>query len=135
MNTLITAALLALALPASANPDSKSPDDVASDQAKIDALKADIAKDTQDIKDDSKVIAADRAAVRTGFDKYHDAVKQFGGDSPQAPTAVAFVYTRCPVPQACPATVARLGALQERLRGKLARILAVTIDPDHDTVP
>ena len=58
-----------------------------------------------------------------------------GGDEPQLPTAVSFVYTRCPMPEACPATVLRLGALQEQLRGKPARILAVTIDPAHDDVP
>jgi protein SCO1/2 len=58
-----------------------------------------------------------------------------GGEEPQLPTAVAFVYTRCPMPQACPATVARLGALQAALAGKPARILAVTIDPDHDQLP
>ncbi len=58
-----------------------------------------------------------------------------GGEEPQPPTAVSFVYTRCPIPEACPATVARLGALQEQLRGKGARILAVTIDPAHDALP
>jgi protein SCO1 len=58
-----------------------------------------------------------------------------GGDVPQPPTALSFVYTRCPIPEACPATVARLGALQEALRGSSARILAVTIDPTHDHLP
>lgn len=58
-----------------------------------------------------------------------------GGEPAQLATAVTFVYTRCPMPEACPATVARLGALQEQIRGKPARILAVTIDAPHDQLP
>lgn len=48
-------------------------------------------------------------------------------------TAVTFLYTRCPLPELCPATVARLGALQEAVGGG-PRLLAVTLDPDHDTL-
>lgn len=48
--------------------------------------------------------------------------------------ALTFLYTRCPQPEFCPAMVARLQALQEALAGaEGARIVAVTLDPDHDT--
>jgi protein SCO1/2 len=47
-------------------------------------------------------------------------------------TAVAFLYTRCPLPEFCPALVARFQALQEQV-GTDARLVAVTIDPEHDT--
>jgi len=48
-------------------------------------------------------------------------------------TAVAFLYTTCPLPEFCPAVVTRLQGLQETVRGK-ARLLAVTIDPKGDTL-
>lgn len=48
------------------------------------------------------------------------------------PTLLAFLYTTCPDPSYCPATVARLRALQPELPGD-ARIVAVTIDPEVDT--
>lgn len=48
------------------------------------------------------------------------------------PTALTYVYTRCPLPEFCPATVAKFQALQGALKGR-ARLLAVTIDPAHDT--
>ncbi|MCO4747066.1 MAG: copper-binding protein [Proteobacteria bacterium] len=50
------------------------------------------------------------------------------------PTAVTFIYTRCPDPNFCPAIVSRMGGLQERI-GDKARILLVTIDPDYDHLP
>jgi len=46
-------------------------------------------------------------------------------------TIVTFLYTTCPLPEFCPATVARLQALQPEVPE--ARIVAVTIDPSHDT--
>ncbi len=47
---------------------------------------------------------------------------------------LTFVYTRCPVPEFCPAVVARLGAVERALGDAPGvRILAVTLDPDHDT--
>jgi protein SCO1/2 len=55
-----------------------------------------------------------------------------GDGSP--PTIVTFIYSRCPLPKACPAIVGRLLALQDQLRGKGARILAITIDPAHDSL-
>lgn len=47
-------------------------------------------------------------------------------------TVVTFLYTRCPLPEFCPATVSRLQALQAKV-GTDARLLAVTLDPAHDT--
>ena len=47
-------------------------------------------------------------------------------------TALAFVYTRCPMPEYCPATIARLQALQAQI-GPEQRILAITLDPEYDT--
>ncbi|MEZ4320132.1 MAG: SCO family protein [Myxococcota bacterium] len=49
------------------------------------------------------------------------------------PTLLTFVYTRCPDPSFCPAIAARLAALESQLVG--GRILTVTLDPDHDTLP
>lgn len=51
----------------------------------------------------------------------------------EAPTLVSFVYTRCPLPEFCPATVARLAAVQARLPAG-ARLLTVTLDPAFDTL-
>jgi protein SCO1/2 len=52
---------------------------------------------------------------------------------------VAFIYTRCPLPEYCPTIEARLGSLQQAIKGDPAlagtRILAVTLDPGHDTAP
>lgn len=48
------------------------------------------------------------------------------------PTALAFLYTRCPDPTFCPLLASRLAALQGELAGR-ARIVTVTLDPDHDT--
>ena len=54
-----------------------------------------------------------------------------------APSVITFVYTQCPLPEFCPTIEARLGALQRALRGEAAlrgvRLVAVTIDPAHDT--
>ena len=49
--------------------------------------------------------------------------------------ALTFVYTRCPNPEFCPAMIARLQALQQALGDAAGtRIVAVTLDPDHDTL-
>lgn len=47
-------------------------------------------------------------------------------------TGLTFVYTRCPDQQRCPATTARLQALQTEVPE--VRWVAVTLDPEHDTV-
>ncbi len=54
------------------------------------------------------------------------------GQGQEGPVAVTFIYTRCPLPEYCPLVVARMQALQEVLPAG-ARILAVTLDPEHDT--
>jgi protein SCO1/2 len=54
------------------------------------------------------------------------------GEGQEGRVAVTFLYTRCPIPEYCPLTAARFGALQEVLPAG-ARLLAVTIDPEHDT--
>ncbi len=46
---------------------------------------------------------------------------------------VTFLYTRCPIPEACPAIVARMQALQEVMPAD-SRIIAITLDPEHDTL-
>jgi len=56
------------------------------------------------------------------------------GRGQAVPTALTFVYTRCPLPEACPAMVARLQALQAALAGHPARLVAVTLDPAYDSV-
>ena len=56
------------------------------------------------------------------------------GHGQEVPTALTFIYTRCPLPEACPAMLGRLMALDARLHGQ-ARIVAVTLDLPHDTVP
>lgn len=54
------------------------------------------------------------------------------GEGQEERVAVAFLYTRCPIPEFCPAVVARLQALQPRL-GEGQRILTITLDPENDT--
>lgn len=50
------------------------------------------------------------------------------------PVAVTFLYTRCPIATACPMTTAKFSRLAEMLKGKgYGRLLAVTVDPEHDT--
>jgi protein SCO1 len=53
------------------------------------------------------------------------------------PTLVTFVYTRCPLPEFCPTIETKLGALQRAVRHDAGldgvRLLAITIDPAHDT--
>lgn len=46
---------------------------------------------------------------------------------------LTFLYTTCPMPDYCPAMVGRLKQLQPDLP-EGARVVAVTLDPDHDTL-
>ncbi len=55
------------------------------------------------------------------------------GQDAGGPVAVTFIYTRCPIPEFCPLVTARFQALQEQLPPG-ARLLAVTIDPDFDSL-
>jgi protein SCO1/2 len=54
------------------------------------------------------------------------------GQGQEGRWAVTFIYTRCPVPEFCPLVVSRLQALQPALP-EGARILAITLDPEHDS--
>lgn len=63
---------------------------------------------------------------------FHDGTEGTLGPSDR-PTLLTFVYTRCPDPTYCPATLARLKALQPDLAGEVA-LVALTLDPEHDTV-
>ena len=54
------------------------------------------------------------------------------GQGQQGRFAVTFFYTRCPLPEYCPLVVSRLQSLQEVLP-EGARILAITMDPEHDS--
>jgi len=50
--------------------------------------------------------------------------------------AVNFIYTRCPLPDACPRLSATFARVQRRFAPRLAKdlmLLSVTIDPEHDT--
>jgi len=52
------------------------------------------------------------------------------------PVAVTFVYTRCPVATACPMTMTKFAKMNAALtEQKFGRLLAVTVDPQNDTVP
>lgn len=54
------------------------------------------------------------------------------GQGQQGRWILTFVYTRCPIPEFCPAVVTRLQALQDQLPPD-TRILAVTLDPAWDS--
>ena len=54
------------------------------------------------------------------------------GRGQSGPIAVTFLYTRCPLPEYCPMVVSKLQALQPLLPPE-ARLLALTLDPEHDT--
>ena len=53
------------------------------------------------------------------------------------PAVISFVYTRCPLPDFCPAVETHLAGIQQRVRTdprlRGTQIVAVTIDPDYDT--
>ncbi len=63
----------------------------------------------------------------------HDGTVSRVGRGQESPTALTFLYTTCPMPEFCPAVVARLQALQGQLP-EAARIVAVTLDPEGDTL-
>lgn len=48
-----------------------------------------------------------------------------------APVLIGFVFTRCPVADACPLTMARLREIERIAPSR--KILVVTLDPDFDT--
>lgn len=52
-------------------------------------------------------------------------------------TIVTFIFTRCPVPEFCPAMMLRFGELQDALAatpagGTPVRLLSITLDPEFD---
>jgi len=50
--------------------------------------------------------------------------------------AVAFIYTRCPLPDYCPRMMTNFRAVKQRFAGRLDRdvvLLTVTFDPQYDT--
>jgi protein SCO1/2 len=53
------------------------------------------------------------------------------------PSVVTFVYTRCPLPEFCPAIESKLVGLQAAIKRDRSldgtRIVSITIDPEHDT--
>jgi cytochrome oxidase Cu insertion factor (SCO1/SenC/PrrC family) len=49
------------------------------------------------------------------------------------PTVLAFLFTSCGMPAACPMLAQKLHSLQEEIRGQ-GRIVAITLDPDLDTL-
>ncbi|HMV66212.1 MAG TPA: SCO family protein [Myxococcota bacterium] len=55
------------------------------------------------------------------------------GEGQGEPTALAFFYTSCGVPTACPMLTARLMELQVALRGR-GHIATITLDPERDTL-
>lgn len=55
------------------------------------------------------------------------------GEGQTETTVLSYAYTSCPLPDFCPATMARFQRLQEALSGD-GRLLAVTLDPEHDTL-
>jgi len=87
--------------------------------------------------DPSKVIG--RGAIFPDFtlrdqDGQTVALSQFHGRS----VVLSFVYTRCPVSWACPATLAKLAQAASLAEGAGVRdfhILLITMDPAHDTPP
>ena len=57
------------------------------------------------------------------------------GEGQGVGTAITFLYTRCPIPDMCPAITLQLQALQQALADDDdVRIVAITLDPDFDTV-
>jgi len=57
-------------------------------------------------------------------------LSQFRGE----PVAVTFLYTRCPIANACPLTTAKFSKLDAMLQErKFGELLTVTVDPEHDS--
>lgn len=50
-----------------------------------------------------------------------------------SPVLVAFIFTRCAVPEACPLTIHRVQQTHAQAAGRGLTFLIVTLDPEHDT--
>lgn len=60
----------------------------------------------------------------------------FARDLRSQPAVLTFLFTRCPDPEMCPATAARLASLGDRLAAagrEDVRLVAVSFDPGYDT--
>lgn len=77
-----------------------------------------------------------RAFTLTAHDGSTVVVGPHPGDADGDRVALTFVYTRCPRPEFCPATVAKLQAIRAALGDDVSavRLVAVTLDPAYDTV-
>lgn len=94
--------------------------------------------------DPTKVPSADagsgEAPVRPGATFPATAIPVTGGgtwtigEGQGAATLVTFLYTTCPLPNFCPMVTSRLQGAQAALDGADVRLLAVTIDPEGDTL-
>ncbi len=55
-------------------------------------------------------------------------------------TLVTFIFTRCPIPEFCPAMAVKFSSIQNRIeqsrgsanRAPMLRLLSITLDPEHD---
>ncbi len=70
----------------------------------------------------------------------HDLVSHRGatervGQGQGQNTVLTFVYTRCPLPEACPAVMLKLRSVEQALdvAGNDARLAAISLDPAYDT--
>ncbi len=65
----------------------------------------------------------------------HDGTTFRLGEGQSDRVLLTFIYTRCPLPEACPAIVNRFLAVQERLGDtEGVTLLALTLDPSYDTL-
>ena len=55
------------------------------------------------------------------------------GAGQDMPTVLTFLFTQCPVKEYCPLLASKLARLQPMLAGR-ARIVAVTLDPENDSL-
>lgn len=63
---------------------------------------------------------------------YADGTEGVLGAGQGHPVALTFLYTRCPMPDFCPATVAKYQALQPLVKAPI-ELVAVSLDPTFDT--
>ncbi|MEO0600336.1 MAG: SCO family protein [Myxococcota bacterium] len=77
-----------------------------------------------------------RGEVWEGVDvPVHDGTTMRLGSGQQGRVLLTFIYTRCPIPEACPAIVNRFLAMQQRIgEAEGVKLLAITLDPSYDTL-
>ena len=86
-------------------------------------------------------LAKQAVPIRPGrtFPRYeittHDGETLVIGKGQTGSVGLTLIYTRCPIPEYCPAMMARLQALQAELAtDEPIRLVGITLDPEHDTV-